>query len=39
MRIGIHFVNFTMPRTPDSLALTLATTARIAEDIGVPRSR
>jgi F420-dependent oxidoreductase-like protein len=35
MRVGIHFVNFTLPGAPDSLARTLARTARIAEDSGV----
>jgi len=35
MRVGIHFVNFTLPGGPESLGPTLATTARIAEDSGV----
>ena len=35
MKVGIHFVNFTLPGTPESLATTLAETARIAEDGGV----
>jgi F420-dependent oxidoreductase-like protein len=35
MRVGIHFVNFTLPGAPSSLGPTLATTARIAEESGV----
>jgi F420-dependent oxidoreductase-like protein len=35
MRVGIHFVNFTLPGAPQSLAAGLAATARIAEDSGV----
>ncbi len=35
MRVGIHFVNFTLPGAPASLGPTLATTARIAEESGV----
>jgi F420-dependent oxidoreductase-like protein len=35
MRVGIHFVNFTLPGAPQSLAPTLAATARLAEDGGV----
>lgn len=35
MRVGIHFVNFTLPGAPESLGPTLAATARIAEDAGV----
>ncbi len=35
MRVGIHFVNFTLPGAPASLASTLADTARVAEDGGV----
>lgn len=35
MRVGIHFVNFTLPGAPESLAPTLAATARVAEDSGV----
>jgi F420-dependent oxidoreductase-like protein len=35
MRVGIHFVNFTLAGGPDSLAPTLAETARIAEEGGV----
>jgi F420-dependent oxidoreductase-like protein len=35
MRVGIHFVNFTLPGAPRTLGPTLATTARIAEDSGV----
>lgn len=35
MRVGIHFVNFTLPGGPESLGPTLATTARIAEESGM----
>ncbi len=35
MRVGIHFVNFTLPGAPRSIAPTLATSARIADDGGV----
>jgi F420-dependent oxidoreductase-like protein len=35
MRVGIHFVNFSLPGAPRSLGSTLAETARIAEDCGV----
>lgn len=35
MRVGIHFVNFTLPGAPESLGRTLAETARIAEESGV----
>ena len=35
MELGIHFVNFTLPGAPASLAGTLAETASIAEDGGV----
>ena len=35
MRVGIHFVNFTLPGAPESLGPTLAATARIAEEGGV----
>lgn len=35
MKLGIHFTNFSLPGTPDSLASTLAATARAAEDGGV----
>lgn len=35
MRVGIHFVNFTLPGAPASLASTLAETARVAEEGGV----
>src|ERR1700689_180661 len=35
MRVGIHFVNFTLPGAPSSLGPTLATTARISEESGV----
>jgi F420-dependent oxidoreductase-like protein len=34
MRLGIHFVNFTLPDQPASLASTLAATARAAEEAG-----
>jgi F420-dependent oxidoreductase-like protein len=35
MRVGIHFANFTLQGQPDTLAQTLATTAKTAEDGGV----
>jgi F420-dependent oxidoreductase-like protein len=35
MRVGIHFVNFTLPGGPEALGPTLAATARVAEDSGV----
>jgi len=35
MRVGIHFVNFTLPGAPETLGPTLAETARVAEDAGV----
>ncbi|HEY5700038.1 MAG TPA: LLM class F420-dependent oxidoreductase [Acidimicrobiales bacterium] len=35
MRVGIHFVNFTLPGAPASLAAALAETARVAEEGGV----
>src|SRR5512145_417542 len=35
MHVGIHFVNFTLPGAPASLAATLGQTARIAEEGGV----
>src|SRR5438477_11860928 len=35
MRVGIHFVNFTLPGAPESLGPTLAATARVAEDSGI----
>jgi len=35
MRVGIHFVNFTLPGQPESLASTLSETARIADEGGV----
>jgi len=35
MRVGIHFVNFSLPGSPETLGPTLATTARIAEESGV----
>jgi F420-dependent oxidoreductase-like protein len=35
MRVGIHFVNFTLDGAPQSLGPTLASTARIAEDSGM----
>ena len=34
MELGIHFVNFTLPGAPASLARTLTETARVAEDGG-----
>lgn len=34
MKLGIHFVNFTLPGAPESLAATLADTARAAEEGG-----
>ena len=34
MQLGIHFVNFTLPGAPASIASTLAETARIAEEGG-----
>jgi len=34
MRVGIHLVNFTVPGAPESLAATVAGTARAAEDGG-----
>jgi F420-dependent oxidoreductase-like protein len=34
MRLGIHFVNFTLPGVPDALGPTVAATARAAEDGG-----
>lgn len=34
MKLGIHFVNFTLPGAPDSLATTLAATATAAEVAG-----
>ena len=34
METGIHFVNFTLPGAPESLATTLAATARTAEEVG-----
>jgi F420-dependent oxidoreductase-like protein len=35
MRVGIHFVNFTLPGAPASLGPALADSAKIAEDGGV----
>jgi F420-dependent oxidoreductase-like protein len=35
MRVGIHFVNFTLPGSPASLGPTLAQTARVADQGGV----
>lgn len=32
MDLGFHFVNFTLPGAPGSLATALAETARIADD-------
>jgi F420-dependent oxidoreductase-like protein len=34
MQLGIHFPNFTLPGGPERLALTLAATAKAAEDAG-----
>jgi F420-dependent oxidoreductase-like protein len=34
MRLGIHFVNFSLPGGPDALAGTLAATARAADEAG-----
>jgi F420-dependent oxidoreductase-like protein len=34
MRLGIHFVNFSLPGAPDALASTLAATARAADGAG-----
>jgi F420-dependent oxidoreductase-like protein len=34
MKLGIHFANFTLPGGPESLAPTLAATARAAEERG-----
>ena len=34
MRLGVHFVNFTLPGGPERLGRTLADTARAAEDHG-----
>ncbi len=34
MKIGVHFVNFSLPGSPGSLAPTLAATARAAEEGG-----
>ena len=34
MRLGIHFVNFSLPGVPDALAPTLAATARAADEVG-----
>ncbi len=34
MRLGIHFVNFSLPGVPDTLAPTLAATARAADEVG-----
>jgi F420-dependent oxidoreductase-like protein len=35
MRVGIHNVRFDFPGAPDSIAPTLAATARVAEEVGV----
>ena len=35
MRVGIHFVNFTLPGAPASLAAAFTETARVAEEGGV----
>lgn len=34
MKLAIHFPNFTLPAGPESLASTLAATARAADDGG-----
>ena len=34
MKVGIHFANFTLPGGPESMAATLAATARAAEEGG-----
>jgi F420-dependent oxidoreductase-like protein len=34
MKLGIHFANFTLPGAPEALGLTLAATARAAEEGG-----
>jgi len=34
MRLGIHFINFTLPGGPETLATTLAETAKVAEESG-----
>ncbi len=34
MRLGIHFINFTLPGGPPAIATTLAATAKAAEDGG-----
>ena len=34
MKLGIHFANFTLPGSPESLAPTLAATARAADEGG-----
>ena len=34
MRVGIHFMNFTLPGGPEALRPTLAATAEAAEDVG-----
>ena len=35
MNVGVHLVNFTLPDGPPSIAPTLASVARAAEDVGV----
>ena len=35
MRVGIHNVRFDFPGAPESIARTLAATARAAEEVGV----
>jgi len=35
MHVGIHFVNFTLPGAPGTIAATLAETARVADEGGV----
>lgn len=34
MKLGIHFINFTLPGEPETLAPTLASSARIADEAG-----
>ena len=35
MKVGIHFVNFTLRGGPESIGPTLADTAKVAEEVGV----
>ncbi len=34
MQLGIHFVNFTLPGEPETLGATLASTAKVADEVG-----